>query len=89
MIAHILQVVTEYEERLRRTPYVPRLSYGRRMVRDDSAPNRFFFNYLFCDQPMAIQFMKDVGLLRSKVQFNTCGQDMKWSADFSLPEGFR
>jgi len=68
MVAHILQVVTEYKERLRRMPYVPRFSYGRGMLRDDGAPNRFFINYLCCDQAMAIQFMKEVGWLQSKVQ---------------------
>jgi hypothetical protein len=36
----------------------------------------FIFNYLFTDKAMAIQFMKEVGLFRSKVQCNTCGQDM-------------
>ena len=68
MVAHILQVVTEYKERLRRMPYVPRFSYGRGMLCDVGAPNRFFINYLCCDQAMAIQFMKEVGWLQSKVQ---------------------
>jgi hypothetical protein len=81
MAAHILQVVTEYEERLQRLPYVPKFSYERGLVCDDCAPNRLFFNYLFRDQAMANQFMKEIGLLRSKMQCNTCGQDMKWSAD--------
>jgi hypothetical protein len=76
MVAHILQVVTEYEERVRGMQYVPMFSYGRRMLRDDGVPNRFIFNYLFTDKAIAIQFMKEVGLLRNKVQCNTCGQDM-------------
>jgi len=38
---------------------------------------------------MAIQFMKESGLLRSKVQCKTCGQDMTWSADSNRAEGFR
>ena len=45
--------------------------------------------YLFCHQPMAIEFLKGIGLLRSKMQCNTCGRDMTWSADSNLPEGFR
>jgi hypothetical protein len=89
MLVHLSQLVTEYEERLRRKQYVPRFSYGRRMLRDDGGPNRFFLTYLFSDQAMAIEFLKDVGLLRSKVQCNTCGRDMTWSADSNLPEGFR
>jgi hypothetical protein len=56
MAAHILQVVTEYEERVRRMQHVPRFSYGRGMLCDHDAPNRLFFNYLFCDQAMAMQY---------------------------------
>ena len=36
----------------------------------------------------AMQFLKDVDLLRSKVQCHTCGRDMTWSAEPSIPEGF-
>ena len=88
MVEHILQVVTEYEGSLRGMQYVPRFSYGRRMLRDDGVPNRSIFDCLFIGKAMAIQFMKEVGLLRSKMQCNTCGQDMTWSADSILPEGF-
>jgi len=88
MVTHILQVVTEYDEHLRRMPYVARFSYRHGLLRDDGALNRFFFNYLFCDQAMTIQFMKEMGLLWSKVQCNTWGQDMMWPADSNLFEGF-
>jgi len=64
MVERLLQVVTEYEERLRRNDYVLRFSYGRRMLRDDGGPNRYFLMYLFSEQSMAIEFLKDVGLLR-------------------------
>ena len=56
MVERLLQVVTEYEERLRRNDYVPRLSYGRWMVRDDGGPNRYFLMYLFSEQSMATEF---------------------------------
>jgi len=46
-------------------------SYGRPMLRE-FGPNKIFLTFLFCDQAMAIQFLKNVGLLRSKVQCNTC-----------------
>ena len=55
---------------------MPRSSYGRSMLREDGGPNRDFLKYLFCDQGFAMQFLKDVGLLRSKVECNTCGRDM-------------
>ena len=81
MVQHISQVITEYEERLRRSCYVPRFSYGRRMLRDDDSPNRCFLMYLFSEESIAIQFLKDIGLLRSKMLCNTCGRDMTWFVD--------
>jgi len=38
---------------------------------------------------IAIRYLKDIGLLRSKVQCKTCGRDMTWSADSTHSEGFR
>jgi len=61
MVQHISQVITEYEERLRRSCYVPRFSYGRPMLWDDGAPNRCFLMYLFSEESIAIQFLKDIG----------------------------
>jgi len=71
MAANIIQVCTEYDQWLRTMPYVPRFSYGRSMLGDDGAPNKSFFFYIFCDQAMAIQFLKEIGLLRSRVPYNT------------------
>jgi hypothetical protein len=64
-------------------------SHGRPMVREDGGPNKTFLTFLFCDQTMAIKFLQDVGLLRSKVKCNTCGRDKVWSADTNIREGFR
>jgi len=81
MIENIVRITSEYEARLARSDYVPRFSYGRRMLRDDDDPNRFFLMYLFCEEPNAIPFLKDIGLLRSTMKCNSCGRDMTWSAD--------
>ena len=78
MVEKVIHITSEYEDRLRRCQDVPRMSFVRRMLRDDGAPNRFFLMYLFCDESMAIQYLKDIGLLRSKMQCNTCGRDMTW-----------
>jgi len=51
-----------YEERVRSMPSVPRLSYGRQMLRSDGDPNRLFLIYLFTDHSMAIEFLKDIGI---------------------------
>ena len=77
----LVEIVDEYEKRLQEMPFVPRASYGRRMLREDGGPNRDFLMYLFCGFGFTMQFLKDVGLLRSKVQCNTCGRDMTWSAE--------
>ena len=88
MVEQLLQVTSEYEERLRRCQYVPRFSFGRRMLRDDGAPNRFYLVYLFCEESIAIQFLKDIGLIRNKMQCKTCGRNMT-SAHSTRSEGFR
>ena len=38
-IEQLLQVTSEYEERLRRCEYVPRFSFGRRILGDDGGPS--------------------------------------------------
>ena len=80
MVAKILEVVTEYRQRLRRKPRAPRLSYGRPTLAEDGGPNTMFFTCLFWDEAKALEFLQDVGLLRSKEQSNTCGGDMTCKA---------
>jgi hypothetical protein len=89
MAARMEEVVRQYKERLRRMQHVLRFSYGRGLLRDGGGPNRLFLTFLFTDKAMAIRFLQDVGLLRSQVQCNTCGRDMRWSAHCNLTEGFR
>jgi hypothetical protein len=57
MVEKVMHIISEYEERLRMCQHVRRLSFGRRMLRDDGAPNRFFLMYLSCDESMAIQYL--------------------------------
>jgi hypothetical protein len=71
MVEHFIQVTSEYEERLRRCEYVPRFSCGRRMLKNYGDPNRFFLMHLFCEQSLAIQFLKDIGLVLGEVQSQT------------------
>jgi hypothetical protein len=76
MVAHISPVVTQYGERVRRIQKVPRISYGRPMVRADGGPNRLFFCNLFNVYAMAIEFLKEIGLLRRTMQCESFGRDM-------------
>jgi hypothetical protein len=57
MVEHIVQVATEYEERLRRSDYVPTFSHGCRMLRDDGGLNRSSLMYLLYKESVAIQFL--------------------------------
>jgi len=46
MVEQIMQVTSEYEERLLRCEDVPRFSFGRRMLKNDGHPKMFFLMYL-------------------------------------------
>jgi len=61
MVERIQGIVTEYETRLRRTLFAPRLSFGRPMLAEDGGPNAMFFTCLFLDEPMGLEFLQDVG----------------------------
>ena len=47
MVQRMQEIVAKYEDRLRQMQSVPRLSYGRRLVCTDGAPNRMFLTCLF------------------------------------------
>jgi hypothetical protein len=49
MAERLCNIVTQYEELLRGMPSGPRLSYRRRMLRDNGGPNRLFFTMNFVD----------------------------------------
>jgi hypothetical protein len=69
--------VAEYDNRLK-LHFVPKLSYGRTLLRKDGAPSRMFLTCLFICQKLAVQLLKDVGLFPRKVQCKRC-QDMTWA----------
>ena len=53
------------------------------MVRADG-PNRLFLYSLFNDHAMAIEFLKEIGLLWRTMQCDSCGRDMMWSERSNL-----
>jgi hypothetical protein len=78
MVQRFIEIVAEYKERMRAImPFIDDGSYDRQFMREDSGPNEFL-TFLFCNNDLAIQFLKDVGLLRRKVQCNKCDRDMTW-----------
>ena len=49
MVQRMQEIVAKYEDRLRKMQSVPLLSYGRRLVCTDGAPNRMFLGLVwFC-----------------------------------------
>jgi len=85
---HMIQVTSEYEEIAVvwiRTYVLMRTSDAEKWRRSEQV----FLMYLFCEQSLAIHFLKDIDLLRSKVQCNTRGRDIKWSVDSTHYEVFR
>ena len=80
---------TQYDDRLRKMQMVPRFSYGRGLLRKNGATNRMFLTFLFDHQEMSIQFLKDVGLIPSKVQCNIYQRDTTCTADPYHSDGYR
>jgi hypothetical protein len=61
---------------------VPRCSYDRTMLRSDGGPNRSFFFYLFSNMAMAIEFLKEIGLLRTVVSVVWVTRIKPWTTAF-------
>jgi hypothetical protein len=59
----------------------PPSSFGRRSLGEDGDANKQFLSFLFINMDLGIQFLEDVGLIRSKVTCNFCGRDITWCAD--------
>jgi hypothetical protein len=81
MVQALRAVIDNYKQRLMAMPWAPRHSFGRDVFGADGAVNRLFLMYLFLDLDIAIQFLKDTGLIRSQMTCYTCGLDMTWTAD--------
>jgi len=89
MVEHIQKTISEYQQRIMEVPYVPKRSYGRSAIGINGVVNMVFLTFLFSDKDLGIQFLKDVGLICSKVPCNTCGRDMTWCAFPKTTYGFR
>jgi hypothetical protein len=57
-------------------PFVPRSSFGRASLGEDGDANKLILTHLFIDMDLGIQFLKDVGLIRSMVTCNTSSRNM-------------
>jgi hypothetical protein len=81
MVQRVTCIIKDYQERLREMPDVPQTSFRRDSLGYCGDANKLFLTFLFSDYAIGLQFLKDVGLIRSKLQCNSCGRDMTWHAD--------
>jgi hypothetical protein len=89
MAQALLAVIANYKQRLMGMPQAPRHSFGRAAFGVDGAVNRLFLKYKFLDLDIAIQFLKDTGLIPSQMTCPTCGLDMTKAADPQRRDHFR
>ena len=89
MVQQITNIVKDYQYRVQELPYVPATSFRRDSLGYPGDANKLFLTFLFCDRNIGMQFLKDVGLICSKVQCNSCGRDMTWYADPSKLDDFK
>ena len=75
MVQRISGIIKDYQKRLREMAYVPQMSFRRDSLRFCGDANKLSLAFLFSDHAIDLQFLKDVGLIRSKLQ---C--DMAWHA---------
>jgi len=81
MVQRITRIIKDCQERVGEMPYVPQTSFRRYSLGYCGDANKLFLTFLLSDHAIGLQFVKDVGLIRSKVQCNSCGRDMTWHAD--------
>jgi len=84
MVQALQALIGIYKERLMAMPTAPNPSFGRPAFGVDGAVNRLFLNF-----DIAIQFLKDTGMIRSQMTCYTCGLDMTWSAIPQRGDQFR
>jgi hypothetical protein len=75
MMNHITNVIKEYQAKLRDMPFIPKVSYQRDSLGFRGDANTTFLTFLFSYYATGVQFLKYVGIIRSKVQCNYCGGD--------------
>jgi hypothetical protein len=89
MVDALKSVIASYKDRRMAMPFAPKHSFGRAALGVNGTVNKLFLMYLFLDFRIAIQFLKDTGLIRSHMTCNTCGHDMTWCVLAQGKDGFR
>jgi hypothetical protein len=72
MMQHITNVIKEYEAKFSQLPFLLKTSFQRDSLGYSNDPCKLSLTFLFCDNRIGVLFLKDAGLIRSKVECNCC-----------------
>jgi len=89
MVQQITNIKKDYQDGVRELSYVPNTSFRLDSLGYPGDANKLFLTFLLSDRNIGIQFLKDIRLICSKVQCNSCSCDITWYADPSKLDGFR
>jgi hypothetical protein len=67
MVQSMTTVIKKYQDELREMPNVPKTSFERESLGFCGEANKLFLTFLFSNHAIGLQFLKDVGLIRSGV----------------------
>ena len=76
MAERIANVIATYQDCLLRMSFIPATSYGSATLGDVGVANKLLIAFFFSDPDVGMQFLKDVGLIRSMMACTTCGCQM-------------
>ena len=82
-------VIRTYQRRPNSKPYICSTTFGRATLGAIGVPNKLFFAFLFSDPDFGVQYLKDVGLIRSSWVCCKCGFHMSWCVDSNSKDGYR
>jgi hypothetical protein len=85
----VTSVIETYQRRLNSKPYVPSMTLARATQGTKGVANTLFLAFLFSKPDVGVQFLKDVGLIRSSMVCGKCGNRMPWWVDTNRKEGYR
>jgi len=76
-----------YERCLNSKLYVCSTTFGHATFGANGVPDKLFLAFLFSDPNVEVQFLKDVGLIRSSMVSCKCGSQISWYVDTNRKDG--
>ena len=80
----VTSVIELYQRRLNSKPYVPSATFGSATLGANGVANKLFLTFLFSNSEVGVQFLKDVGLIRSSVVCCKCRFQMSWCVNINV-----